>query len=169
MKNLLRYAAVMALVGLAGTTMAQEKEGRQGRPKGERRWKDDNSTATLTTDIPKYPNLEALMKDAGRTFKRTGDKDAAIGAKANARLVAIFEKVGTAPYTVTDPPGFGAKSEEMRTAAKALGEALKKGDKKEIFAARQAVGKSCQACHDVFKKEDEDEKGERGGGRRGDD
>ncbi len=54
------------------------------------------------------------------------------------------------------PEDFAAKAQDFRSASAAFDAAAKSGDLSEINASFAAMGKSCKACHDLYRAPEKD-------------
>ena len=63
-----------------------------------------------------------------------------------------FEGGDSKPSVWSDPAGFKQKHEDLETKIAALSAAADTGDIAKLRAAVGAVGASCKACHDAYRK-----------------
>lgn len=127
----------------------------------------DKALALMKARHAKYEGIGKAMKAAGRELKASSPNLAVV--RNSADTIAAFAPTvpglfpaGTGPdvgKTMAKaeiwqkPEDFRAKAADFNRAAKAFQAAARGGNLDAIRAAQGGLGKSCKACHDLYREE----------------
>jgi cytochrome c556 len=136
--------------------------------------KNEAASAPLTKDQAlalmkeRHEHMEALgdaTKKASNALKSSSPDMAAIG-QSSAKMAELAPKLlswfpaGTGPDVGKTrakaeiwqkPEDFAIKAHDFETAASQFDVAVKRGDLAEVNTTFEALGKSCKACHDLYR------------------
>lgn len=148
MKTIIRLASAIALLaGIAATAQAEESNSaivhRQSLYKVAAGHMGGLKSALLLKDGP-AANASYHADGIVAAFQRFGEAYPAGSDKGETKAKANIW---------TDRAGFDKAGKEAYAAATALTEATKSGDQTKSVAAFKALGGTCKACHEEYRKD----------------
>lgn len=97
-------------------------------------------------------SVEVMMENQGRFFKEVKDGILDKSWKPAAKSAWLLAELGNVNQYQNDNPDYKKFAKSMSDESKKLAEALEKNDEAASKEALKAVGQTCSACHDQFKK-----------------